>query len=176
MTLATFGVPTTGLGESIFHFRQATLFSGGTPTLASSITSLVGETALGSVRDLSLQYDFNLDTARYFLGGNGFKSEQLENDYRAISGSLTVDWLSSEALYNAYSADTTTSLQVTFTGATVGASNYLFDVIIPNIKLNGETPKVGGPDVVSQTVSFDGYDDEATCPIQITYQSEDTVI
>lgn len=247
-TLATWNGPTTGLGMSVFHFRQATLYTGGTPTLAGGITitppavpasgtpqsnttgqniwvttsggtvtavtvtgpgapaaltgngsillppncsitltysvaptwtwkqaivSLSGETAAGNVKDVTVTGGFTLDANRVFVGGNGFKSEQIENGYRAIGGSFTVEWLSSEAMYNAYSADTTTSLQLTFTGATVGASNYLLDIIIPNIKLNGESPKVPGPAVITQAVPFTGYDDETTVPIQITYQSED---
>jgi hypothetical protein len=79
-------------------------------------------------------------------------------------------------MYNAFAQDTTTSLELTFVGPTVSTSNYLLDIIIPNIKLDGESPKVGGPGVVTQAVPFTGLDDEATVPIQITYQSEDTAI
>ena len=63
-----------------------------------------------------------------------------------------------------------------FRSATVGASNYLLDIIIPNIKLDGESPKVSGPAIVTQSVSFTGLDDQTTTPIQITYQSEDTTM
>jgi hypothetical protein len=111
-----------------------------------------------------------------FLNGNGFKAEQIENAMRTISGSMDMEWLSSEAVYNAYANDTTTSLQLTFTGATVGASNYLLDIIIPNIKFEGEAPKVPGPAVITQRANFTGLDDETTVPIQITYQSEDSAI
>lgn len=175
-TLASFGTPTSGLGEQVFHFRQATLFQGGTPTLNSGKVTLAGTTAVANVRDASIKHTVKLDDTRYFLGNNGFKAEPIENGYRMIGGSLTAEWFSSEALYNAFSADTTTSLQLTFTGPTVSTSNYLFDVIIPNIKLDGETPKVSGPAVVTQAVSFTGLDDEATAPIQILYQSEDSAI
>lgn len=174
--LATFATPTTGLGASVFHFKEATLFSGGTPTLTSGVVSLVGETALGNVKSCDMQHAFGFDTNRVFIGGNGFKAEQIEDAYRAITGSFVVEWLSTEAMYNAYSADTTTSLQLTFTGPTVSTSNYLFDIIIPNIKLEGESPKVAGPQVVTQTVNFTGLDDETTVPIQVTYQSEDVSI
>ena len=172
--LATWAPVTTGLGMSVFHFRQAALFSGGTPTLTTGVVSLVGATALGNVKDATIMQSFSYDTNRIFVGSNGYKNEPIENGFRAPTGSLTVEWLSNEALYNAYAADTTTSLQLTFTGATVSTSNYLLDIIIPNIKLEGETPKVGGPQVVTQAVPFTGYDDETTVPLQITYQSEDT--
>lgn len=175
-TLATFATPTTGLGESVFHFREATIFTGGTPTLATGIVSLTGATAAANVKSCTIQHAYGYDTNRVFLGSAGYKAEQIENGYRTISGSVVAEWLSSEANYNAFAADTTTSLQLTFTGATVSTSNYLLDIIIPNIKFEGESPKVGGPEIVSQTLNFTGLDDETTVPMQITYQSEDTVI
>jgi hypothetical protein len=246
--LATWNGPNTGLGMGVFHFRQATLFTGGTPTFSGGITitppsipasntpqvnttaqnvwvttsggtvtavtvtgpnappalsgngsillppncsitltysaaptwtwkqaivTLAGESAAGNVKDVTVAQSFSLDSSRVFVGTNGFKAEQIENGYRGINGSFTIEWLSSEAIYNAYALDTTTSLQLTFTGPTVSTSNYLLDIIIPNIKLDGESPKVPGPSVITQAASFTGYDDETTVPIQITYQSED---
>lgn len=172
--LATFATPTSGLGTSVFHFREATLFTGGTPTMTSGVCSLAGETAGTNIKDVSLGQSYSYDTSRIFIGSAGYKSEQIENGYRGITGSMTMEWLSAEAAYNAFAEDTTTSLQLTFTGATVSTSNYLVSVIIPNIKFEGESPKVSGPAVVTQAVSFTGLDDETTTPIQVTYQSEDS--
>lgn len=174
--LATWAGPTTGLGMGVWHFKEATIFSGGTPTLNTGVVSLTGATALGNVQSLTLQQAFALDASRIFIGGSGFKSEQVENGYRAITGQLDMEWLSSEAMYEAYSADTTTSLQLTFTGPAVSTSNYLLDIIVPNIKLEGESPKVGGPGVVKMQHNYTGLDDETTTPLQITYQSEDVTV
>lgn len=177
--LAPFALPVTGHGTSEFHFRQATIFTGGVPTVASNAVSLVGEAASTNVQSCSIKQTLAVDNARYFLGSQGFKAEQLENGFRQITGQMVVEWLSTEAMYNAFSADTTTSLQLTLTGNIVGTSGTnteLLDIIIPNIKLDGESPKVAGPQVVTQAVSFTGLDDESTTPIQIAYQSEDTVL
>lgn len=174
--LATFATPTTGMGESLFHFRQMTLYTGGTPTYGSNLVTLPGQTAAANVKDIDLKHSVKYDSTRFFAGNQGFKAEQIENGFRAMTGSLTAEWLSSEAMYNAFAADTTTSLELTFTGSSVSTSNYLLDIIIPNIKLDGESPKVPGPAVVTQAVGFTGLDDETTCPIQVIYQSEDTAI
>ena len=246
--LATWNPVTEGLGMSVFHFREAVVYTGGTPTMgagktltppavpasgtpqsntagmnvwvtitngtgtvsavvvngvqvgtaagsyllpagqsitvtysagtitwtwAQAIVSLAGETAAGNIKDISLGQSFTLDANRIFVGTQGFKSEQIENGYRGVTGSFTVEWLSAESYYNAYAADTTTSIQLTFTGPTVGGQTYLADFIIPNIKLGGESVKVPGPAVLTQAVPFEGYDDEATVPIQFAYQSED---
>lgn len=243
--LATWNIASSGLGASVFHFREATLFTGGTPALsagntitppsvpasgvtatnnsglnvlvtvsggtltavtvngaqvgttdgsyllpargtisitysvaptwtwAQAIVSLSGATAAGQVKDVSMAQTFALDANRIFVGTNGFKDEQIEDGNRGLTGSFTVEWQSSEAYYNAFAANTTTSLQLTFTGPSVSTSNYLLDVIIPAIKLNGESVKVPGPAVLTQAINWEGYDDETTVPIQVTYQSED---
>lgn len=173
--LATFDtIPGSGLDLSSFHFREATLFTGGTPTVTSNIVALSGESSQNNVQACSIKQSVSLDNSRYFIGNSGFKAEQIENGFRSITGTMTVEFLSAETLYDAFAADTTTSLQLTLTGTTVSSSNYLFDIIIPNIKLDGEAPKVSGPGVVTQSVSFTGLDDESTTPIQIVYQSEDS--
>lgn len=175
--LATFSTVGAGLPMSEWHFREATVLTGGVPTLASGVTSLVGATAAANVTSASIKQAISCDTGRYFLGSQGFKAEQIENGFRQITGQLVVEWLSSEALYGAYAADTTTSLELTFTGPINAAGQaYILDIIIPNIKLDGEAPKVGGPNVVTQSVAFTGLDDEATTPIQITLANEDTVL
>ena len=178
--LATFNsIPSSGLDLSSFHFREATIFSGGTPTVVSNAVenlTTTGGSAVGNVRSASVKHSVSLDNARYFLGNSGFKAEQIENGFASITGQFVVEWLSSEAMYAAFASDTTTSLQITLTGATVSTSNYLFDIIIPNIKLEGEAPKVSGPQVVTQSVNWTGLDDESTTPIQITLQNQDTTL
>lgn len=174
--LSPFATVNTGLGYSVFQFREATLFQGGTPALTTGVVGLTGSIAVANVKDVSMKQASKRDDTRIFVGANGFKAEPIENDFRALTGSMTAEWYSSEALYDAFADDTTTSLELTFTGASVSTSNYLLDIIIPNIKFEGETPKVSGPKVVDQAMTFTGLDDETTTPIQITYQSEDTAI
>lgn len=171
--------PSYPSGMQLFHFREGTVFTGGTPTLTSGVVSLVGETAAGNVTKAMVKHAVALDKARFFLGSNGFKAEQLENGFRKIDGSFDIEWLSSEAMYNAFTADTTTSLELKFVGPIIGTSGtntMLLSIIVPNIKLDGESPKVGGPGVVKQTVPWTGLDDQATTQIQFSYQSTDATL
>lgn len=173
-SLASF--PSTA-GYNLFHFREGTVYTGGTPTLTSGVVSLVGETAAAQVKSCSIQHAVNLNTSRFFLGSNGFKAEPIEDNFRKISGSFEIEWQSSESMYNAFSADTTTSLQLTFVGPLIASGNFqTLDLIIPNIKLDGEAPKVSGPAVVTQKVPFTGLDDQSTTQLQFTYISTDTAL
>jgi hypothetical protein len=243
--LATWVPTTSGLGMSVFHFREATLYTGGTPTLAGgntlsppsvpssgvnatnstglnvwvtitggtltavtvngsqvgttagsyllpargtisitysvaptwtwkqAVVSLAGATAAGQVKDVALGQTYSLDANRIFVGTQGFKGEQIEAGDRGLTGSFTVEWQSSEAYYNAYAANTTNSLELKFVGDTVGGQTYLLDIVVPAIKFNGESQKIPGPAVLTQAINWEGYDDETTVPLQITYQSED---
>lgn len=174
--LANFNIPTSGLGEGLFYFRQATLFTGFAYSYSSNLIAPCTNSsyAAAQIKDIDIKHTVKLDTSRFFLGSAGYKAEQIENGFRSMTGTFTAEWQSSMAWYNAYANDVPTSLELTFVGQTVGASNYLLDVIIPNIHLDGESPKAPGPAVVTQSVGFTGLDDEATCPIQVIYQSEDT--
>ena len=170
------GPPTTGLGEGLFHFREATVYTGGTPAYGTGVASLTGASVAGYVKDIDIKHSVKFDNSRFFFGSSGFKSEQIENGFRSITGSMTVEYTSPSAYYNVFAADTTTSLELKFVGPSVSSSNYLLDILIPNIKLDGESPKVPGPAVITEAATFTGLDDETTCPIQILYQSEDTAI
>lgn len=162
---------------NVFHFREATLFTGGTPTLTAGVLSMSGQSTAANIRSCNFKETHALDTSRYFLGSNGFKAEQIENGFRKLSGTFVAEFLSAETYYNAFAADTTTGLQLTFTGGTAGTSGTNSDtlsIIFPNIKLDGESPMVGGPGVVTESCSFTGLDDNATAPYQIQYVSSDS--
>lgn len=176
-SVPTLGAYTDAVTNGVFHFREATLYTGGTVTTTSGVTSVSGNTALGNVKSAKIKYGFHLDTTRYFLGSKGFKAEQLEDDFRDISGEFVIEWLNSEAQYNAYLADTPTCLVLEFDGTPIGsgADHQELQIMIPQIFLDGEPPKVGGPKVVTQTVPFTGLDDTVNNPIQATYWTLDTV-
>lgn len=163
--------------NSIFHFREAVLYANTGPTLTSTsgICALTSPTTLGLVRSAQVKQTFGYDTARYFLGGNGFKGEQLENNWRALSGQFVVDWSNTETMYQAYAADTGVAVLLKFTGPTSGSFTPSLSILLPQCRLEGEAPKVGGPGIVQTTVPFTGLDDGINPPIQITYVTSDTV-
>lgn len=173
------GVESVADPLSLFHFREASVLSGGTPTLTSGVLSLSGATTLGNVTTCNIKETHSLDTTRYFLSSQGFKAEQIENNFRQVTGGFDIEWLSSESMYSAFSADTTTSLQLSFVGNLAGTSGTNHDTLIltlPAIKLDGESPKIGGPGLVMQSCSFTALDDEATSPYQFDYISSDTTV
>jgi len=170
--LATFS---EAASNNVFHFREATLYSGGTVSTTAGITSVTGNTPLGNVKSAQVKYAMKYDDARYFLGSNGFKAEPIENDFRAISGQFVIEWLNSEAMYYAFTADTPTCLELVFQGPSIGSGSdhSSLTLLVPQVFVEGDSPKVSGPAVVTQTVPFTGLDDGTNNPIQATYWTLD---
>lgn len=166
--LATFTEPAN---SNIFHFREASLITGAAVTTTGGVSSITSPATLGNVKGAQVKYGFHMDTERYFLGSAGFKAEPIENDYRDISGQFEIEWLNAETQYLAFTADAPIALELSFVGNVIGsaADHETLQILIPNVHLEGETPKVGGPAVITQTVPFTGLDDGTNNPIQATY-------
>ena len=159
----------------VFTFLEGTLFTGGTVSTTSGVSSVAAPVKAANVKSCSIKYTTPLDVERFDLGLAGFKDEQLQNALRVISGQFVVEWLSSEQRYNAFAADTPTPLELQFLGPAIGSGSDFstFTILIPDVFLDGESPKVGGPEVVLQTVPWTGLDDGTNNPIQALYWTLD---
>lgn len=161
-------------GASVFDFSQATLKLGGTPSTASGETTIAGGIAVAAVvRSISVAGANPMAEERFGLGNAGLRSQPLENDTPTITGSLNAEFAKAE-LYDVFQNNTTTALQFDLTGAAIGASNYLFSIIMPAVKLKAAAPNVGGPDIVQMSTDFEAYSNETDPPIQIKIVSTES--
>ena len=53
---------------------------------------------------------------------------------------------------------------------------YLCRVTLPNVVVTSGTPQVGGPDVVTQSVSFRARDNGTDAGIKVEYQNVDSTV
>jgi hypothetical protein len=171
--LQAYVAPASG---GVFTFLEGTVYTGGTVSTTSGISTVATPVVAANVRQFSIKHTVPLDLERYFGGNAGFKAEQLQNGLRAITGSLTIEWLSSLQRYNAFAADTPTPLQLKFLGPSIGSGSDFstLTILVPDIFLDGESPKIGGPEVVQQTIPFTGLDDGTNNVIQATYWTLDS--
>jgi hypothetical protein len=173
--------PTYTTGQQFFHFREATLFNGGTLATAGGVTTLSAPTAAAKITKCDFKVTNPLDTSRFFVAGTGgstvagVKGEQLENEFRTIAGALDAEYFSPSAYYDVYYSDSPLSLLLTFTGPVAIASTFFptLSFLVPNIHFDGETPNVGGPGIINHALPFSGLDDEADNQIQVQYMSTD---
>jgi hypothetical protein len=153
--------PATYSTQSIFNFSQGAISVGGT--------------AFAKVLDASWALHRNLKNDRYFIGSGGFKDEPVENDFATVDGRLSVEYTDPTVLYDRFWNDTPVALQLVFTGGIIsGANAFKLQIDIPEIRFEGETPKVGGRDLVTQDAPFNGWSDGSAAGMTITYVTTDT--
>jgi Phage tail tube protein len=161
----------------VFNFTQSALSIGGSPTTSGGVVSVSGGTPVASVTAASVKGTNKISQSRYFLGSAGIKAEQIENGYPTLSGQLDAEFVTQAAMYTAFSTDAPLTLELQFVGPLIASSyHYALDIIIPRLYLDGESPKVSGPDVVKQTCGFTALDDQINPVVQIGYTTTDTAV
>jgi hypothetical protein len=163
-----------------FNWAQLTCTIGGTPSTSSGRTTVSGGTAIKGLRGVSLKLSNKMRTDRRVAGGAGIKVEQVENDFRMVTGDMDTEFADRTQLADIFDSDASTCLQFTWTGLTNdGSGNFpVIRVTYPKVKFDTGDPQVGGPDVVDGKIGFTAYeDDTGTNPLfQYEVESQDTTI
>lgn len=153
--------------STTYNFSQATLKLGGTPTTASGETTIASGTPVAAiVKDISFSGSTPMATDRFGLGNGGQKAEQLENGIPTITGKMSAEFAKTE-FYDVYKAGTAMALQLDLTGAVLGATTYLFSIILPSIKFKSAPVNVPGADLVQMSTDFEAYSNEVDPVIQV---------
>ena len=142
------------------------VFTGGTVTIGG---------ASACVRAFSVAGDNGLGVGRYCIGESR-KKEQLESGRREFTGSVEV-YFEDLTQYNRFTSGTPFAFEATFAGIADGIesgfANHL-KVTLPAVRADGETPKVSGPEELTQTIPMKVLDNDTDEPITIEYQTADT--
>lgn len=168
--------PSYTAATNVFHFAEGAVTLGGTVTMPTSTTLATGGTVVANVREFTAGIDNQLVMDRYNLDGTGRKKEPLQGGPLPITGNLKAEFIDA-VMYQAFVADTPLSLVLTFTGPIIGGSKAeVLQIVIPQIRFNGELPQVGGWDLPLLNLPFDGLDDGTNQPIYVCYQTADTAL
>jgi hypothetical protein len=130
------------------------------------------------VTKCSVTGDNGLKADRYMLRGatSNVKKEQLEGSgLRQYGGTLSAEF-SDLTAYNKFINGTVGAFTAFFSGANIsGAYNYALEVTMPAVRFDGDTPVVGGPDIIEHDLPFKALDDgSGTTPCQMVYRTTDT--
>lgn len=181
----------SGYQPGIFSFADVSTFTlGGTASTSAGTTTVSGGTAVTTVcKGITLTGQTPLAGDRFGLGNAGTKREQLQNGIPTITGTLAAEFTSRAEIYDLFTANTTSCLQIDFThylagvdaaGATggTGTNPYRLSIILPAIKFKMADIKLNGPDILQQDVQFEAYDDGSGTnpPIQVRLVGQDQVI
>lgn len=142
-------------------------------------TLTLGGSAVAAVKKLTVKGENPIKDDRFYLGSAGIKAEQLTNGYRGVSGTLEAEFTSMSALYAAFARDASLAFVFKATSPTIIATTstpYSIQVDIPALFLDGETPVVAGPDILTVTVPFTGLYDGSNSAVKITQVTADTAL
>ena len=172
-TATALAAPSYTTGASLLSFAGASLY-GGTLTAPTATALASGSTALANVKSWSVKVDHDLKADRYLFGNQGRKSRQVPVA-RELSGKLEVEY-SDQVFRDAFLADTPLTLVVTYTGGALSTGTETLQVVVPEIRLDGELPKAEG-DIAVMECGFTGLDNLAAAqPLWIVTRTSDTAL
>lgn len=171
-----------GASTGLLSFKDAHLIIGGTTSVVSGVWTNTGGVAMTPgngyvVRNIDLKGANALKADRVGAGSQ-VKAEQLENNFRDITGSLDVEF-HDRWFYDAYQLDQSVALVLNFQNldAPIGTTGKFptFSVYLPLIKFeDGASPMAPGPDVLVQKLAFTALDDGTNGTMQVVIVSTDT--
>jgi hypothetical protein len=161
---------------NLFHFAEGAITIGGAVVVPTTTVMASGGTAVANVRDFNLKVDNILKTDRFNFGASGKKAQPTLGK-SVGTGSMTIEY-SDSVIRDAYLADTPLALTLTFTTGTALSTGFeQFQVVIPEIKLNGDIPNPNGTDMITLTVPFDVLDNlVAAFPLYLAMRTADAAL
>ena len=164
-----------------FSFADATTFTiGGTASTSAGETTVAGATAVTSiVKGVTITCSTPMAVDRYGLGNAGVKKEQFENAIPTLTGKFDAEFTNLTDFYNTFKANTTTTVQLDFSHGDAGSSNpFRLSFIMPAVRFKNAAVNVPGPDLLTQSVEWEAYDDgSGTNPVfQVKLVSTDSTL
>lgn len=115
------------------------------------------EAAVSGVNKWDLKFSRSMDTGSYYANGNGLKAEPIMNGWASVTGSFDVDFVNKAQFADLFRDDTPTSCVVGFTGPTIATGvQALFQITVPEIFFDGDSPTLDSPAIVTGTYNFTG--------------------
>lgn len=160
--------PSYTASNAPFHFGE----------MGVKLGTFASEATVQGVRSVNLTIARGQDVGRFYAGNSGAKSEQIWNEYAAISGTLEVDHVTAADFNDRYTGHTATSLVWEFVGATAIAMTH-FPAIrftMPKVYFGAGIDEVSDAGVIKASIPFNAFLDTTNGLLTATYMSTDTAI
>lgn len=134
------------------------------------------EADLPGVKGVRFSLARSLDTSRHYACASGLKAEPVENDYVAVSGSITRDWADKTSIEDLGLANTPTNLRWIFTGAQIAAGhNFSLVVSVPGVRFSPSAQGGEGRGTMSRDWDWE-HKFDGTNPVTLTVVTTDTAL
>lgn len=172
------------LTASLVGRDEATDGSAHTPAFPSGLDLLTfvhGAVLLGDegaedeipVSTVSLTLENGLETDRRRLG-SGLRRNPQRTAYRDLTGSFEADF-TDLSLYQRFVSGDEARLVLRFVGGEIGSTGDDYGLeIVTNVRFDGETPTVGGPDEIRQSMEWKAFPSDAVPDtVEVAYTTDD---
>jgi len=124
-------------------------------------------------KEASVEVNTGLNAERYILGSQTINAP-VAASMTEITGSVTAEFKDLTA-YNRFVNNTTASLTMAWVGTAItGTYKRGITVTMPVVRFDGNTPNVGGPDIVDVELAYKALYDGTQEPITVTVVNTDT--
>jgi hypothetical protein len=153
------------------------------PSSTELLTFVGGSVTVGGssvdVRSFSVKVDNGLATDRRFVRSSALKKEPVEAGHRKVDVELGLDFDSTahqDRILAATAAGAQAAVVLTCAGLTTIGSTLkpTVTITLPVVMFDGDTPTVGGPDLVTESVKGMALFDGTNSPISIAYKTLDS--
>lgn len=169
--------PSYAAAPNLFHFAQVAYTLGGTVTAPTTTALATGGTPNNFIRSLTVKGDNKLVKDRLNGGGGGRKTRQLIGD-AMLTGEIEIGYID-DVVRDAFLNDTPLALTATVTTTEALSTGFAqFQIVLSEIKLNGEMPKLHADgSFTTLKVPFDILDNlTAAQPIWVVQRTADTAL
>jgi hypothetical protein len=131
---------------------------------------------VATASSLNLTWTQPYKTDQFFLGTTGTKLKPIPNGRPTLAGTIAAQWYDATA-YQLFLSGAIVGVVFDFQGATIAATykeQIKFDM--PGVQVRGDSPQVGGPDVLDQAIPITVGDNGALAPLTVTYMSTDLTV
>lgn len=173
-TATAYATPTYPSGGTLFTVEDATIYTG-TLTAPTSTALASATSAIAGVKDFKLSVANQLVADRIFVGSGGLKSKQLPAT-RQPSVEMNVEYGSND-LWDAFIAQTPLCIVFSLVGAALSTGNETLQIVLPEMKLDGDLPEGGPESIASQPIKLTALDNlTAAQPLWVVTRTSDTAL
>lgn len=168
-TATAYVTPSYPTGGQLFTVKDITIY-GGTLTAPTATALASALTPIAGVKSFKVTVNNQVLTSRFYANAGGLKDRQLPGT-RQPAIELDVDYVTND-LRDAWLGQSALTLVATMTAGT-----DVLQVVVPEMKLDGDLPE-GGPDVIaSQAIKASVLDNlTAAQPLWIVTRTSDTAL
>jgi hypothetical protein len=168
-----YAAPSYPTAPNLFHFSNVS-YSSGALTAPTTTALAAGATPLTDIRGGSVVVNNNLNIR--LNGGGAGRQSKPPLGLRTITGKLDVEY-DSTTWRDSVIGDTPLNLIVTYTAGALGTGFETLQLVLPEIKLDGELAKTNGTDLIVQSCTFEGLDNlSAAQPIWVVCRTADSAL